>query len=135
MPLAMRNRAKPRRWRYSHGAIMSRMPDRGGDVHHVRRPFGAVLRFGACTGMSSVDGDSMTYQYDITLMVDVKAPSRNSAPPGSERSRSGRVATGCWLGLGEARVLCHVIRIYESHTSLRRDEVARLLAVEIDERG
>jgi hypothetical protein len=33
------------------------MPDRGGDVHHARRPFGAVLLFGGCIGMVSVGGD------------------------------------------------------------------------------
>src|SRR5258708_43203 len=51
IPLAMRTPAQARRWRYSHGEIMRRMPDRGGDAHHARRPFGAVLSLGAFIGM------------------------------------------------------------------------------------
>jgi len=34
IPPAMRMPAKARRWGYSHGEIMRRMPDRGGDAHH-----------------------------------------------------------------------------------------------------
>jgi hypothetical protein len=67
----------PRRWRYSHGEIMSRMPGSRGDVHHRRRPFGAVLLFGGCIGMFPVGcdvGHSIVHQYDITLMVVAKGP-------------------------------------------------------------
>src|ERR1700733_1466960 len=70
--LAMRTRAKPRRWRYSQGAMMSRIPDRGGDVHRERRPFGAGLLSGACIRMPPVgcrSVASMTYQDDITLIL------------------------------------------------------------------
>jgi hypothetical protein len=70
MPLAMRTLAQPRRWRYSHGEIMSRRPDRGGDAHHPRRPSGAELLFGAFIGMPPVGGGvghPTLYQYDITF--------------------------------------------------------------------
>jgi hypothetical protein len=46
-PEAIRTPAQARRWRYSHGEIMSRRPVRGGDVHHPRRPFRAALSFAA----------------------------------------------------------------------------------------
>jgi len=47
IPPAMRTPAQARRWRYSQGEIMRRRPDRGGDAHHPRRPFRAVLSLGA----------------------------------------------------------------------------------------
>lgn len=53
IPALMRTRAQTRRWRYSHGLMMRRMPDRGGDAHHPRRPLGAVLSLGAFIEMSS----------------------------------------------------------------------------------
>src|SRR5215469_10333420 len=69
----MRTAAKPRRWRYSHGAMMRRMPDRGGDAHHPRRPLRAVLSLCAFIGMPPVAVASAIrsiYQSDITL-IDV----------------------------------------------------------------
>ena len=71
IPAPMRTPAQKRRWRYSHGAIMRCMPDRGGDAHHPRGPFGAVLSLGACIGMPPVGcgvGHPVTYQNDITLI-------------------------------------------------------------------
>src|SRR6185437_8205377 len=49
-PLLMRTPAQKRRWRYSHGEIMRRMPDRAGDAHS-RGSSGAVLSLGAFIGM------------------------------------------------------------------------------------
>jgi len=73
MPLTIRTRAQARRWRYSHGEMMSRMPDRGGAVHHARRPLDAVLLLGAGIGPSPnhmLVGRSTIYQYDITSIFD-----------------------------------------------------------------
>jgi hypothetical protein len=44
--LAMRTTAQACRWRYSQGMIRRCMPGRGGDAHHPRRPFGAVVPHG-----------------------------------------------------------------------------------------
>jgi hypothetical protein len=43
MPPRIRRRAKVRRWRYSQGAMMRRMPARGGHAHHARKLFAAKL--------------------------------------------------------------------------------------------
>jgi hypothetical protein len=57
IPAPMRTPAQKRRWRYSHGAIMRCMPDRGGDAHHPRRPLGAVLSLDAFIGVTPVGCD------------------------------------------------------------------------------
>ena len=56
VPEAMRTPAQPRRWRYSHGAIMRCIPDRGGvpQRHQVVVELGVVLSFCAFIGMPSV---------------------------------------------------------------------------------
>src|ERR1019366_4841416 len=51
MPPAICVTPKTRRWRYSHGLIRRCGPGRGGDSHHPRRPFRAVLSLGAFIGM------------------------------------------------------------------------------------
>src|SRR5581483_9939813 len=61
--LVMRRRAKPRRWRYSQGAMMRCRPDRGGDSHHPRSPFGARLSFGPCIGILRVRRGVETLEY------------------------------------------------------------------------
>jgi hypothetical protein len=46
------------------------MPDRGGDAHHPRRPFAALLSLGAFIGMPPVTcgvGHPIIYQNDITF--------------------------------------------------------------------
>lgn len=48
-PPATRMIPNARRWRYSYGAMTRRMPDRGGDAHHARRPLGKTLSSGAFT--------------------------------------------------------------------------------------
>ena len=91
-PEAMRTRANARRWRYSNGQIMRCMPDRGGDAHHPRRPFGAVLSFGSFIGMPLVScgvGRPITYQYDITLIDDRKSDSAGRPGRRSDGQPSG----------------------------------------------
>ena len=71
IPAVMRARPNARRWRYSNGQIMRRMPDRGGDAHHPRRPLGPVLSFCAFIGILPVNcgvGYPTTYKNDITLI-------------------------------------------------------------------
>ena len=53
---AMRTRAKALRWRYSHGAMMRCIPDRGGvpQRHQVVVALGVVSLFGSRIGMSPV---------------------------------------------------------------------------------
>src|ERR1039458_1004876 len=89
LPPAMRPTPKTRRWRYSYGTIRRCMPGRGGDAHHPRRPFAAVLSLGAFIGMPPAGcgvGHPITYQYDITLVpglsmaaVDRKSTRLNSS--------------------------------------------------------
>src|ERR1022692_202965 len=71
LPPAIRLTPKKRRRRYSHGTIRRCMPGRGGDSHHPRRPFAAVLSLGAFIGMPPVGcgvSHPISYQYDITLL-------------------------------------------------------------------
>src|SRR5437762_11312150 len=72
LPPTMRVAPKTRRWRYSHGLIRRCKPGRGGDRHHPRRPFAAVLSLDAFIGMPPVDcaaGHPITYQSDIILIA------------------------------------------------------------------
>jgi hypothetical protein len=55
LPPAKHANPKARARRYTGGAIRRRMPDRGGDAHHVRRRFGRVVLLGAFIGMPPRD--------------------------------------------------------------------------------
>ena len=87
-PLAIRTRAQARRWRYSHGEMMSRMPDRGGDAHRARRPFGALLLSGPCIGLPPVSCGASTRSLITSDHFDrriVKAPGETIASAGGRR--------------------------------------------------
>jgi hypothetical protein len=81
IPMTVRAPAQAWRWRYSHGAMMRCMPDRGGvpQRHQVVVELEAVLSFCAFIGILPVScgvGYPTTYQNDITLIDLVKGDSR-----------------------------------------------------------
>src|ERR1700722_17624817 len=57
LPPARCMRLRARGWRYAIGLMRRRMPVRGGDAHHARRPLAAVLSLGAFIGMLPVGFD------------------------------------------------------------------------------
>src|SRR5215472_594723 len=72
LPPTIRVPPNRRRCRYSHGLIKRCMPGRGGDSHHPRRPFAAVLSLGVFIGIPPAEcgvGYPITYQSDITLIA------------------------------------------------------------------
>jgi hypothetical protein len=110
-PPTIRMGPEARRWRYSHGAIARRSPDRGGDAHHPRRPFGAVLSLGVFIGMPPV-GCGLVLSAEnrpVSRPSAIGSPARPGPRQGWFRpscrphgrggiTHTARVASGCQAG-------------------------------------
>ncbi len=79
LPPAIRVKPKARRWRYSQGAIRRCIPDRGGDSHHPRRPFAAVLSLYAFMAAPSCHVSHDAHVGTLSRRFSLQAPLVSSA--------------------------------------------------------